>query len=401
MDEEDIKERIADWEDFRTEFIDVITKSTSEQLAKCMVAFANSEGGDIIAGVRADRQIAGVQNVNAALKIIEEVATRKCEPPVTVYPKTMFLDGKPLIVISVAKGVRKPYKTLRGTYYIRTGPKIRPASRDELLSFFKVPASHYYNDNPLYSSTPDDIHTDAFCTFLKSAGILEECGISGTGAENPTISSEMINHYLTLFRVLDGNYLTVAGCLFFAKNPQRFIPYSVITLTKYSGMFNNTPMEWSVEFSGRIPEMIEDTVKRISTEALSLKIPGSVVREAVINAVAHREYSISLGIKVSLFSDRIEIKNPGPLKPPVSLHNIKYKMHSLRNPLIYSILKTLGYVSTSQNSFNMMSQKVRAETGHDIRINMNYDEFTVLIPGKDFNEDSFDESENQEYLWGL
>ena len=400
MDEEELRERIEDWEDFRTEFMENITRRSSEELARCMVGFANSEGGDIIVGISSKKEIKGVSDVNSALRLIEETASRKCEPPVAIYPKTIFYEGKPIIVISVAKGLRKPYKTIKGTYYLRTGSKIKPASRDELLTLLQIPRSHYFNENPVYNSTADDLEREEFSRFLRQYIVGDKAGGGEAGEHEKGIPEEVFNHYLNALRIMDGKTLTVAGTLFFAKNPQKFIPYSLVSIYKYMGNHHTSSYEWSEEISGTIPRMIENTMKRLSEAIKELGLPDIAVKEAIINALAHREYSISAPVKVSVFRDRIEIKNPGPLKPPVSLENAKTGIHSLRNPLCYSLLKIMGYAGREWCGIRKLAERTRSSTGHDIRMYMNYDEFAIVLPGINFSEEDTDDGLSV-FDWGI
>jgi ATP-dependent DNA helicase RecG len=155
---------------------------------------------------------------------------------------------------------------------------------------------------------------------------------------------------------------TLTGVLFFAPDPQRFYPSLTITFLHFAGTTTapadpDTPFYLdNREFRGPIPAMIEATraavFQRIGRRAIVTGFrrqevpdyPDVATREAIINAVAHRDYSrLGSFIQVRLFTDRIEVQSPGGLAAGLTVENLVYEQHT-RNPHIMRLLEDLGYV---------------------------------------------------------
>jgi ATP-dependent DNA helicase RecG len=155
---------------------------------------------------------------------------------------------------------------------------------------------------------------------------------------------------------------TLTGVLFFAYDPQRFYPSLTITFLHLAGT-TTAPVNLDApvyldnrEFRGSIPAMIEAAraavFQRVGRRAIVTGFrrheipdyPEVAVREAIINAVAHRDYRRSGSfIQIRLFTDRLEIQSPGGLAAGLTVENLVYEQHT-RNPRIMRLLEDLGYV---------------------------------------------------------
>jgi ATP-dependent DNA helicase RecG len=127
----ELHERIAREEDLHTEFKEWPVHP--DDLAASLVAFANTDGGQLIIGVANNRVIVGVEDADGVTRDVDNVAFDNCEPPITVvqevlYPSTLP-QGKPIVVVNIPKGDMRPYRTTLGVYYIRTTSGRRWASR--------------------------------------------------------------------------------------------------------------------------------------------------------------------------------------------------------------------------------------------------------------------------------
>ncbi len=142
-----LRERISAWEDLHTDFKEQI--DSADELAKDLVCFANTDGGQLILGVADDRSISGIDDVDATNRSVDNVAFDNCNPPVTVVQEVLEVDGSRVVVVNVPKGDQRPYSTIRGRYYVRTTSGCRPASRQELLRLFQATESLYYDETTL------------------------------------------------------------------------------------------------------------------------------------------------------------------------------------------------------------------------------------------------------------
>jgi ATP-dependent DNA helicase RecG len=147
MNVSELERRIARWEDLHSEF--KLLPLHPDDLAASLVAFANTDGGQLIFGVSDNRDIVGVQDPDKLIREVDNVAWNNCEPPVTVIQEVLSLDmpsGCQVVVVNIPKGAQRPYRTNRGIYYIHTSSGRRQASREELLRLFQATESLYYDE---------------------------------------------------------------------------------------------------------------------------------------------------------------------------------------------------------------------------------------------------------------
>jgi ATP-dependent DNA helicase RecG len=172
MNLSELHERIARWENLHTEFKEWPVHP--DDLGGSLVAFANTDGGQLIFGVAYNRAIVGVEDSDRVTRDVDNVAVNNCEPPITViqevlYPSTSPHD-RPVVVVNIPKGDMRPYRTNRGVYYIRTTSGRRQASREELLRLFQATESLYYDETPLPRLTLTDLDLDALDRYLEATG---------------------------------------------------------------------------------------------------------------------------------------------------------------------------------------------------------------------------------------
>jgi len=150
---------------------------------------------------------------------------------------------------------------------------------------------------------------------------------------------------------------TAAGILLFGKIPQKFLPQSGITAVKFKGKEMDYGMEDRKDIEGTLPGQVEDAIAFVqrntkvssTIEGIRRKdrpeYPVSVIREAVVNAVIHRNYSIAGSrIRLLIFEDRLKMRSPGKLPNAVSLDSIKVGCSSFRNPILVGFMQHYGYV---------------------------------------------------------
>jgi ATP-dependent DNA helicase RecG len=167
-----LHERIARWDDLHTEFKE--WPMHPDDLAASLVAFANTDGGQLIFGAANSRFIAGVENSDRATRDVDNVAVNDCEPPITVIQEVLYPSasphGRPVVVVNIPKGDMRPYRTNRGVYYIRPTFRRRQASREELLRLFQATESLYYDETSPPCLTLTDLDLDALDRYLEATG---------------------------------------------------------------------------------------------------------------------------------------------------------------------------------------------------------------------------------------
>ena len=312
MNSAELRSRIQNWEDLHTEF--KLQAVHPDDLSAAIVAFANSDGGQLIIGVSNDRRVVGITDSDKLRQYLENVALNNCVPPVSISLETVADDMAQVLVVTIPKGDQRPYRTNRGVYYLRTSSGRRPASREELLRLFQATESMYYDETPLVRLGMEDLDLDAVRAFVEQTRLAE--GL-------PEISLERL---LRNWRLMSGNNPTIAGLILFGRDPQQHLPFAQINAARIPGTeLANEPLDRK-DFTGRLLDLIDEAMRFLYLHlAIPHKIqglepeprpelPNAALREAIINAVAHRDYTVHGPIRLFIFDDRVEFHSPG--KPP-------------------------------------------------------------------------------------
>jgi len=377
----EISERIEKGANIHTEFKEKL--SSNEELAKDIVCFANTDGGQILLGVNKKGIIVGVDDVDMLSNRIDDIAFNRCEPPISVIIEAVEFNDKTVIVMNVPKGDQKPYKTAGGLYYIRSDNRCQQASRQELLRLFQDTESMFYDKIEIYRANIQDINIENFSDFIEIY-------------MNISARKELIKSFMKNLSILSKNEKpTLAGILFFGNNPQYFIPYSKIIGAYIDGEDISIPPTDRKDFIGRIPEILQDCmkflklylkerhiIKGLEPEAF-LEIPELALREALVNAIAHRDYTISSPIRVLIFNSHIEYHTPGKLPNTVTIESMKIGgSHVLRNPTIYNLLAKMGLVTDLGSGVRRIIELTEQSTGKEIDMKVIDNEFILTLPRK-------------------
>jgi len=379
MNISELKERIARWEDLHTEFKQWPVHP--DDLASSIVAFANTDGGQLIIGVTNDRKIVGVADSDRVTRDLDNISRNNCEPPITIIQEVLELPSSvPIVVINIPKGDQRPYRTNRGVYYIRTTSGRRQASRQELLRLFQATESLFYDETPLPRLGISDIDVGAVKQFLRS-----------TGQESLEIDLERL---LVNWRLMSADHPTIAGVLFFGWEPQRHLPFAQINAFTFQGTDSSGAPADAKELQGRLLDVVDQAqrflrlhlrspheIRGFEPEAKP-ELPEEILREAIVNAVAHRDYTVQGPIRIFLLDDRIEIHTPGRAPNTVDEKSMRAGVHVPRNPHIYARLADAGLVTRAGSGIRRIVRLVKEATGADIGLDLSESEVLLTIPRK-------------------
>jgi ATP-dependent DNA helicase RecG len=319
-------------------------EQVSDGLAREMVAFANASGGSIYVGVADNRRIMGLKVTNRLLSQVQDMA-RKCEPPIGVTLVPFNHQGADLLRIIVEEGSEKTYGCSAG-YFLRTGPSSQKMNRSELVRFLRGVGEVRFAEMPCDGlHFPADFSAAAFRSFLTTANIT---------SKDLAREDLLINLGLAV-RKGPKLILNNAGALFFARQPRRFHLQSRITCLLFQGT-QKTHILDRRDFDGRLVENVDEAMKflrqhlpvRYEITRLHRReipaLPEAAVREALLNAVIHRDYFERGGVvMVELYQDRLEIVSPGGLPPGLRLEDLG-RFSLPRNPLLADLFLRIGYV---------------------------------------------------------
>ena len=382
MNELEIKELIARGEGYHLEFKE--ENESNEGFAKTLVCFTNTDGGKILVGIDNNGNTKGVSDIDKIMLRIDDVAINRCENPVSILQETVQIDDKTIVIVNVPKGSQRPYRTKSGNYYVRSTNRCRQASREELLRIFQASESLYYDELPISRSGMSDLNIDRFKIFLKDSLNV-----------NVNNDDELKNYLINFHLLAIDNTPTVTGILFFGAEPQKFLSAARIICAFINGNDLSIPPDDKKEIIGTISQIIEDTerfliihlkekhqIKDFEPET-TFEIPFESLREAVFNAIAHRDYTINAPVRIIIFSDRIEVHSPGKLPNTVTIDSIKVGgSHVLRNPSIYNILVKMGKVTDLGSGVRRIIKLIQEYIKKDVDFKETDSEFILIIPRK-------------------
>ncbi|MFN2134802.1 MAG: ATP-binding protein [Candidatus Promineifilaceae bacterium] len=336
-------------------------------LAECMVAMANSDGGLIILGVDSDGRPAGEVWEEEAEGALQEAAAL-CSPPVPSGWQMVETKAGTLVGIQVDRSLDL-HAMADGRVLVRSGTHNRALTGDEINDLAASRHTATFETELVPGARQDDFDPEIIGEFLEQREV-RSGGRVGTTAE-------------LLFEMgatdREGNP-TVTGILLFGKNPQAFFPQSGIVFVRFPGeeargedggigygrrdelagpLARLVARAWNVVFE----EMrVGATVNGLEREELT-EYPRFAVREALVNAVAHRDYRIKgRRIEIRMYSDRLEILSPGSLPGYMTLDNLVDE-HFSRNPRLVSGLYQWGYIEELGLGIDRMIEEM-VDSGH-------------------------------------
>ncbi len=338
-----------------------------QRIAETLVAFANTDGGVLVIGVDAEGRAVGVdpEEVEAALR----EALLRCRPPVQTRWEQNEADGKTVVLLHVPRSPEL-HSLDDGRVLIRRGAENRPLEGREIQQLAATKSVGDYEAEVVPGAGREDLDEAMIEEYLAKREARQRRRFAGTVAE-----------LLVEIGATDPEGRpTVAGLLLFGKQPQRFLPQSGVVFVKYPG---TTPhgegglpgYARREEIGGPLARVIERAWE-IVWEEMQLgavvrglereeqpEYPPFAVREAIVNAVCHRDYRLrGRRIEIRKFADRLEVSSPGGLPGHITLDNIVDEHYS-RNPRIVSGLFYWGYIEELGLGIDqMIEEMIRA--GH-------------------------------------
>ena len=338
-------------------------------LSNHIVAFANADGGTLVIGIEDDFTVTGIDDYHNNVNDILRVPFDYCTPSVRVDTETIECIDKNgnsnhLLVMTIPQSTELHANQQDEVYY-RMGDKSKKLNFDERLQLMYAKGARYYEDEPVYRSSMEDIDLDFVAEYCKKIGYTKS-------------SQEYIEQNNDFVVKHNGREeLSGAAVLLFTKNPQRFFPRARVRFIRYDGTEAKVGTEMNVikdeMFEGRILDMVRaslDFVRSQIKERTKLgadgrfhttpEYPEFAWKEIIINAIAHRDYSIKgTDIQIKMFDDRITVESPGTLPGIVRLNNLR-SVHFSRNPKIARFLQEYEYVKEFGEGVDRMFNEMAA-----------------------------------------
>ena len=364
--DEELRQRMrlgadSGWEFKQIEFCgDRPTGPRGEDLADEMAAFANASGGVLLCGVSDVGRIQGMSRKQMAAldHLLVEVSTDAVEPALRINIHHRELDGKAFVLVDVPRGDAVHERA--GRAFMRVGAtKLRLGGDERLrLAQRRAQSRYLWFDQQIVPQT-------GFETLDER---LWEPLLSVAGAADPRRA--LMNLRLLAIGEAGVDRATVAGVLLATNSPQDWLPQATIVATRYRGKDRASGQLDAQEVAGPLANQIADAVKFVvrNMRVSARKTPSredtpqyskAAVFEAVLNAVVHRDYSMSSRrIRLSMFTDRLEIDSPGQLPNGMTIEGME-SSQATRYEVLASVLGRIpvGDVPGSRHRRYMMERR--------------------------------------------
>ncbi len=312
-----------------------------DSVAQEIVAMSNSLGGVILIGIKdVTGELAGlsVEQIEEYDRTISQIADN-IKPIVYITTEVIKVDvegaSKNILVVHIQEGINKPYKTAKGEIYVKQGSNKRLVTDNaEIMRLFQHSGNLLADEMGVHGTSIDDINKDAFSDYFKKE--------FGQTFEEKRLTYE---EALKAKRILPDGQLSLAGFLFFGKEPQRIKPAFTIKAVSFIGndisgtQYRSKP----ADFRGTIPQLFEEAMSFLKANLQylqdgqgfnsngKLEISEIALIELVQNAMVHRDYFKNSPIRILIFDDRVEIISPGKLPNSLTVEDIKYGNPVIRN----------------------------------------------------------------------
>lgn len=338
-------------------------------LAETMVAFANTDGGSIIIGIDPNGHLTS-QLYADELDGLLLSAEHRCRPGVqTASWEQIELPGGTAYTVTIPRS-SELHSLADGRVLVRMGNENHPLSGEQIRQLAAGKTTGDFEIQTVPGATRADLDDAVIQEYLQKRQARQRRPLQGTPDEILTEIGALTH---------DGKP-TNSGVLLFGKNPQHFLPQSGIIFVKFVG--NEPRGEAGLPGYGRREEIIGPLARiveqtwQIVNEEMAIgavvtglerqevaEYPAFAVREAIVNAVAHRDYRIrGRRIEIRMFGDRMEVISPGGLPGFITVDNI-VEEHYSRNPSLVAGLFQWGYIEELGLGIDRMIEDMVSE-GH-------------------------------------
>ncbi len=358
-------------EDKTTEF----KREYKDDIKYSVVAFANTDGGKIYIGIEDDGTVCGVEQVDETQLRITNMVRDTVRPDVTMFTDCAVeeVEGKNVIVLTIYRGTARPYylsgKGIRPEgVYIRQGASSVPASETAILNMIQETSGNCYEDARSVNQQ---------LTFKKTAAYFEKKGIEFGETQKRTLN--IIDK--------DGMYTNLGMLL-----SEQCVPTMKIAVFEGSkkSIFRDRK-----ELNGSVLNQLEDAYSyidqfnRTRSEFEGLDridkrdYPPEALREALLNAIVHRDYGINGATLISIFDDRIELVTIGGLVRGISFNDILLGVSVLRNQHLANVFYRLKLIEAYGTGILKINE-CYAEYERKPQIEVSDHAFKITLPNTNY-----------------
>ena len=350
----DIQDLVSGGEGYNVDFKRSVPSKVRE-LTEEVCSFLNAAGGYLLIGVNDNNEIIGAEIDNSKRSAIQG-SIGEISPMCHYTMYDVDVDGKKVWVIEVPSGKNKPY-FFSGCTYLREGANSQKLTNvEEIREVFQRNERIYFDAIPLPKvNLMEQLDKENFKEFKRESNVISD------------VDDFQVLDSMRVFD--DNNVAKSGGVLFFCRHPENVFFHAVVRCVLFKGTDKvyilddktfggpllqqyNKAIEW---LKGKLQVAYE--IKGTGPRKEVWEIPLGVFKEAIINALAHRDYyEQGASITIEMFDDRVEISNPGTLLPVVA-KNFGRKSLS-RNPLIFGLFTRMHLVEHIGSGIPRMRKEV-------------------------------------------
>ena len=338
-------------------------KRQPAHLKELIPAMAMTDGGLVVLGIQDDRAVyPGGCSLDQTTR--DKIADVSRDVGVDVRVRELLVDGTPVVVVAVPAVRRRIVTTPDGRLLRRVGSRNTPLVGDRMARFVRERTKVAAEDDVIDDPEPSDFALDVINGALQRAS-------------RPPVDPTSVGRALVDLDVAvpqpgpAGPQLLVAAAVVFGVDPRTRVPGASVQLVRKTGVGPGTgPTTHREEMVGPLPELVDDCIDLVNrwTEQYQVVVgreravlpqyPEAALREALLNALAHRDYGLrGATVDITVWDDRLEIRSPGGLPGPITLENIRSEHYS-RNRRIMRCLKLLGLVEEYGEGVDRMFEQM-------------------------------------------
>ncbi|HLC55043.1 MAG TPA: RNA-binding domain-containing protein [Candidatus Nanoarchaeia archaeon] len=382
MDVNQIKEIISKGETQEVELKESF--HSHQEVSKILCGLANTFGGLLFLGVKDNRDILGLkENLD---KIQQEIsaANQNIYPTPLISIEVHKIENKAIITVVIQRATDNVYHTFQGAIYVRMGSTTKRLDGQTQLEFLRNKQILSFDESYESMAKIEDVDKDKIHKYLTLRE--QEDFLKDHSIEDFLISSKLASRN-------GGFKIKNSAMLVFAKNPINFFPQIEVKLVQFAGkepvdiLSHKLIQEDLIRSIEESLAFIKSHIKKRIKITDSAKreeeyeYPISVIREAIVNAIAHRDYFSRDSVQISIFEDRLEITNPGSL--PNALPKELFGTISVqRNPITYRFLRDMGYVEGLGTGISRMKNQMRKAGLNDPEFKFTESFFRIILSNK-------------------
>ncbi len=335
-------------------------ESWRDEYLKWVCGFANAQGGKIYIGCNDDGNVVGINN---SKKLLEDIPNKVRDAMgIIVGVNLLTEDGKEYVEIDVPSypvGI-----SCKGVYYYRSGSTKQVLTGPALEAFLMRKHGATWDNSPMPAFAMDDVDDSVIAAFKKLA--------AKKGRIDSSLLDEPKEVLLDRLHLVNGDYLTNAAMLLFSKDPER---YQLGAFLKIGYFENDADLLYQDEIHGSLLEQVDKAIELIYLKYMRAKIsyegiqrveryfvPEAALREALLNAVCHKQYQSGIPIQISVYEDRLYVANVGSLPEDWTLEKLMNKHTSKPyNPNIAYVFYLAGFIESWGRGVEKICNALKAE----------------------------------------